>query len=128
MTEVILGVVGYRRWKIRPSKDDPSLMPVMAIKQRGPNALQLYNKLVGINTLLDHYTAMKRMNCCSCFGPHEGLTSTKMSEGQEKGQRVTPFSEAPNRPRQSPLTEALPLGTERLKGGAFPGLLGASMV
>lgn len=112
MTKQILGVVGYRRWKTRPSKDAPSLVPVMAKTQRGPNALQLQNKLVGVNILLDHYTAMKRMNCCGCFRPHEGLTSTVMSKGQEKGQRVAPFSEAPNRPRQSPLTEALPLGTE----------------
>lgn len=52
-----------------------------------------------------------------------------MSKGQEKGQRVTPFSEAPNRPRQSPLTEAFPLGlSEGLEGGVFPGLLGPSMV
>ena len=34
LTEVIWGVVGYRRWKVRPSKDDPSIVPVMAIKQR----------------------------------------------------------------------------------------------
>lgn len=41
LTELICGVVGYRRWKTRPSKDAPSLVPMMAKKQRGPNALQL---------------------------------------------------------------------------------------